>query len=208
VAPAQPTTNERSSTSKQILAAARRVLLDSGFAQMSTRKVAELAEVPLSQIHYHFGSKEQLILAMLREENDSLVRRQTDMFALDLSLADRWNLSCDYLDADIESGYVRVLQEMMAAGWSSPDVRQAVNLLGKAWTDLLTDVVERARAAGAQFGPFTSHEIVALVAGAFLGAESMLLLGRETDTLPIRAALRRVGEAIALIENPPPEATR
>ncbi|HUF98905.1 MAG TPA: TetR family transcriptional regulator [Ilumatobacter sp.] len=198
----QPTTERRSSTSKQILAAARRVLLESGFAAMSTRKVADLAEVPLSQIHYHFRSKEQLILAMLREENESLVRRQSDMFALDISLSERWNLACDYLDADIESGYVRVLQEMMAAGWSSPDVREAVNVLGKAWTDLLTDVVERARAAGARFGPFPSSEIVALVAGAFLGAESMLLLGRENDALPIRSALRRVGEAIALVEKP------
>ena len=30
----------------------------------------------------------------------------------------RWDRACDFLDADLESGYVRILQEMIAAGWS------------------------------------------------------------------------------------------
>ncbi len=192
----------KSSTAQQILKAARSALLESGFAAMSTRKVAERAGVPLSQIHYHFGSKEQLILTMLREQNDSLVKRQAEMFALDMPLAERWEKACDYLDEDLDSGYVRVLQEMMAAGWSSEQVRVALNSINDAWIEVLTDVVERAHAAGANLGPFKPAEIVALVASAFLGAESMILLGRESDTIPIRGALRRIGDAIAAIEPP------
>jgi AcrR family transcriptional regulator len=191
----------KQSTAQQILVAARSALLESGFAAMSTRKVAERAGVPLSQIHYHFGSKEQLILTMLREQNDSLVQRQSDMFALDVPLSERWSRACDYLDEDLASGYVRVLQEMMAAGWSSDDVRDAVNRTQDAWTEVLLDVVESAQAAGANLGLFTPPEIVALVASAFLGAESMLLLSRESNTFPIRAALRRIGEAIAAVES-------
>ena len=151
------------STAQRIVSAARDALLESGFAALSTRSVAERAGVPLSQIHYHFGSKEQLILAMLRDENEALVRRQAHMFALDLPLAERWQLACDYLDDDLESGYVRVLQEMMAAGWSSNEVRGAVGELLGRWTDVLTDVVEKGRAAGVDFGPFETGEIVALV---------------------------------------------
>ncbi len=48
-----------------IVAAARSCLLADGYANLSTRRVADAAEVPLSQIHYHFGSKRQLILAVL-----------------------------------------------------------------------------------------------------------------------------------------------
>jgi AcrR family transcriptional regulator len=188
------------STAEQILIAARSALLESGFVALSTRKVADRAGVPLSQIHYHFGSKEQLILTMLNNENESLVHRQAEMFALDLPLSERWNRACDYLDEDLDSGFVRVLQEMMAAGWSSPRVRQAVARNLDAWSDVLTDVVERARAAGANLGPFTPPEIAALVASAFVGAESMLLLGRENDAFPMRAALRRIGDAIVAIE--------
>jgi AcrR family transcriptional regulator len=191
----------KQSTAQQILAAARSSLLDTGFAAMSTRKVAERAGVPLSQIHYHFGSKEQLILTMLSEENVLLVNRQAEMFALDVSLSERWNRACGYLDADLESGYVRVLQEMMAVGWNSDLVRDAVNRALDAWAVVLTDVVGRAQQAGVDLGPFAPVEIAALVASAFLGAESMLLLGRESDTVPIRGALRRIGEAIAAFES-------
>ena len=189
------------STAQQILAAARQALLDAGFAALSTRKVAEAAGVPLSQIHYHFGSKEQLILAMLAAENDSLVRRQAEMFTLDVPLSVRWDLACNYFDDDLESGYVRVLQEMMAAGWSSPDVRAAVGDVLGGWFQVLTDVVNAAGAAGTDLGPFDSRELVALVAAAFLGAESMVLLGLDGDRLPLRSALRRVGDVLRIAEH-------
>ncbi len=189
------------STAQQILAAARQALLDTGFAALSTRKVAEAAGVPLSQIHYHFGSKEQLILAMLAAENDSLVRRQAEMFTLDVPLSVRWDLACDYFDDDLKSGYVRVLQEMMAAGWSSPDVRVAVGDVLGAWFKVLTDVVDAAGAAGTEFGPFDSRELAALVTAAFLGAESMVLLGLDGDRLPLRSALRRVGDVLRITEH-------
>ena len=180
--------------------AVRDVVLESGFAALSTRAVADKAGVPLSQIHYHFGSKEQMILAMLREENESLVARQAAMFALDLPLAERWSLACDYLDDDLESGYVRVLQEMMAVGWSSVEVREAVAGVLAAWCSVLNEVVEQAHAADADFGPFEAADIVALVMSAFLGAESLILLGLDSDQLPIRSALRRVGDALAALE--------
>lgn len=188
-------------TASRILHAVREVVVESGFAALSTRAVADRAGVPLSQIHYHFGSKEQMILAMLREENDSLVKRQAEMFALDRPLAERWNLACDYLDDDLDSGYVRVLQEMMAAGWSSVEVRDAVDEVLAAWSGVLAEVVEQGRVAGANFGSFEAADIVALVMSAFLGAESLSLLGLDRDQLPIRRALRRVGDALAALES-------
>ena len=188
-------------TASRILHAVREVVVESGFAALSTRAVADRAGVPLSQIHYHFGSKEQMILATLREENDSLVTRQAEMFELDLPLAERWSLACDYLDDDVDSGYVRMLQEMMAVGWSSVEVRDAVDQVLAAWSGALTEVVEQGRVAGANFGSFEVAEIVALVMSAFLGAESLSLLGLDRDQLPIRRALRRVGDVLAALES-------
>ena len=199
MADVMPTESPTVPTAQRILVAARQALLETGFAALSTRSVAVKAGVPLSQIHYHFGSKEQLILAMLREENESLVRRQATMFHLDVSLGDRWRRACDYLDDDIESGYVRVLQEMIAAGWSSPEVRNSVTELIGSWTTVLSDVVDEARDAGVGFGSFTTDEIVALIASVFYGAESMLLLGLDAQ-LPIGTALRRIGDLLDALE--------
>ena len=53
-------------TVTQIRDAARACLLSDGYAAMTTRMVAANAGVPLSQIHYHFGSKEEMILQLLR----------------------------------------------------------------------------------------------------------------------------------------------
>src|SRR6185312_2626259 len=115
----QPATAD---TRSAILEAARSTLLGVGYANLSTRAVAEAAEVPLSQIHYHYGSKQLLILAVLAAENDRLLERQRQMFGGDEPLWRQWERACDYLDDDLDSGYVRVLQEMIAAGWSDADV--------------------------------------------------------------------------------------
>ena len=64
-------------TGTLILDAARSRLLADGYAGLSTRKVAEEAGVPVSQLHYHFGSKQGLILALFEEENQRRLARQT-----------------------------------------------------------------------------------------------------------------------------------
>ena len=109
-------------TRARILDAARSCLLADGYANLSTRRVAEAADVPLSQIHYYFGSKQELILAVLAAENERLLARQASMYAGDEPLWRQWERACDFLETDLESGYVRILQEMIAAGWSDATV--------------------------------------------------------------------------------------
>ena len=111
-------------TAEVILDAARTRLLADGYARLSTRKVAHEAGVPLSQVHYHFGSKGGMVLALLEAENQRRLARQAAMYAEDAPLWRRYEQACDFLEDDLESGYVRVLQEMIAAGWSDPRDRR------------------------------------------------------------------------------------
>ena len=105
-------------TAEKIVQAAKVRLQSHGYAAFSTRSLAEKAGVPLSQIHYHFGGKQGVLLALLEYENRALVSRQRQMYGTDMPLWKRYEQACDFLDDDLESGYVRVLQEMIAAGWS------------------------------------------------------------------------------------------
>src|SRR5262249_1287778 len=110
---------EKTDTRALVLEAAKKVLRQSGYAKLSTRDVAAAARVPLSQIHYHFGSKEGMVLALFEYLNAQLLDRQALLFGnASLSLSEQWDRACDYLDDDIASGYVRVLQELIAAGWA------------------------------------------------------------------------------------------
>jgi AcrR family transcriptional regulator len=190
-----------------ILEAARGRLLADGYAGLSTRKVAEQARVPVSQLHYHFGSKQGLILALFAEENQRRLDRQRDMYAQDLPLWRRYERACDYLEDDLDSGYVRVLQEMIAAGWSNRGVCEAVRELLSGWFRLLADVVREA-GRHRSLGPFTAEELAALVGSAFLGSEELLLLGFDRQLLPIRAALRRVAVVLRQLEEEPAPAGR
>jgi AcrR family transcriptional regulator len=180
-------------TRSAIVAAAREVLLAEGHANLSTRRVAESAGVPLSQIHYHFGSKLQLILAVLAAENERLLDRQSRMFDAPEPLWVRWDHACDFLDEDLRSGYVRILQEMMAAGWSDAEVAASVREMILGWFQLLTDVARKELERGGQMGGLTAEEIAALMGAPFLGAEELILLGVTEGTLPLRSALRKVG---------------
>jgi AcrR family transcriptional regulator len=189
-----------SDTRTLILDAARSRLLVDGYAGLSTRKVAEEAEVPLSQLHYHFGSKQGLILALFEQENQRRLERQRRMYAEDLPLWQRYEQACDYLEDDLDSGYVRVLQEMLAAGWSNAEVGTAVRELLGGWFVLLAEVAREAEHRHGALGPFTAEEVATLVGTAFIGAEALLLLGFDREVLPIRSALRRVGVLIRQLE--------
>ena len=180
-------------TRTAIIAAARECLLADGYAGLSTRHVAESAEVPLSQIHYHFGSKLQLILAVLAAETDRLLERQRGIFDAPEPLWLRWDRACDHLDADVASGYVRILQEMIAAGWSDAEVAASVREILGGWFRLLAEVAKREEERGTDLGGFTADEVAALMGTPFLGAEELILLGVAESTIPIRSALRKIG---------------
>lgn len=189
-----------SDTKASILGAAKRALLDGGYAGLSTRKIAEAAGVPLSQIHYHFGSRHNLVLELLDQENQKLLARQADVYESDMPLWKQWDQACDYLEDDLASGYVRLLQEMTAAGWSDHTIASAVRNILKAWFELLAETAAKASDRVGGLGPFTPQEIAVLAGMPFLGIETMILLGFEESELPSRSALRKVGQLLKSLE--------
>jgi AcrR family transcriptional regulator len=189
-------------TRLRILAAAKDVLLDVGYANLSTRGIAETAGVPLSQIHYHFGSKQNLMLSVLDMENQQRLGRQAAMFQSNLPMWKQWEQACDFFDEDLESGYVLVLMEMTAAGWSNPEIAEAVSAQIRGWFDLLAEVAQRAAKRFGSLGPFTPEELAALAGLPFLGAEAVILLGLDESKIAARPALRKIGELLRMIEEP------
>jgi AcrR family transcriptional regulator len=183
-------------TPTRIIEAARSCLLADGYAGLSTRRVADSAGVPLSQIHYHFGGKQGLILDLLDRENRRLVDRQRLMYGEEAPLWKRYEQACDLLDDDLASGYVRVLQEMIAAGWSDAAVAREVLVLLQAWFEVLTDVAREAEARFGSLGPLTAEDIAGLIGLSFLGGEAIILLGDEQRGRQARGWLRSVGKLI------------
>ena len=124
---ARAATSKKPDTAIVLLEAAKKILRQNGYAGLSTRSVAEAAGMPLSQIHYHFGSKQEMVLALFEYLNAQLLDRQNALFGdATLKLSEQWDRACDYLDEDIASGYVRVMQELTAVSWSNAAVAKVV----------------------------------------------------------------------------------
>jgi AcrR family transcriptional regulator len=194
-------TSARVETGTTLLEAAKTVLRQKGYAGLSTRDVAAAAGVPLSQIHYHFGSKRGMVLALFEYLNAQLLDRQNAMFSNPaLKLSEQWDLACDYLDEDIASGYVRVLQELIAAGFADAEVAKVVRAGLIGWFGLIATLARKAERELGALGPFSAEDIAALVSNAFIGAESLYLIGAEKEGAPVRQALRRFGDLIRSAE--------
>jgi AcrR family transcriptional regulator len=191
----------KAETGAIVLEAAKKVLRQNGYSKLSTRDVAAAAGVPLSQIHYHFGSKQGMVLALFEYLNSQLLDRQAALFDDSaLKLSEQWDRACDYLDTDIASGYVRVLQELIAASWADAPVAKVIRAGITGWLDLITVLARRAERDFGGLGPFSAEEVAALIANAFIGAESHYLLGLEKKGVPVRQALRRFGDLIRIAE--------
>lgn len=189
-------------TKTALLEAAKAVLLAEGYSGLSTRAIAAAANTQMSQIRYHFGSKEGMVLALYEHLTEQLLARQRDLFAdQSLSLSKKWDIACDYLDADFASGYVRVFQELLAQGWSNPKVADAVKKSLSQWFDLHLALAREFQETNGSLGLVEAEDVAALVGPAFVGVEAFILLGWEDQGIPVRRALRRFGNVIRHFEN-------
>jgi hypothetical protein len=66
--------------------------------------------------------------------------------------------------------------------------------------DLLTQTATRASEALGGLGPFTPAEIAVLAGSPFFGVEALILLGFDEDDLPMRSALRKIGDVLRSLE--------
>jgi hypothetical protein len=68
------------------------------------------------------------------------------------------------------------------------------------WVDLIVVVARKAERQLGGLGPLSPEEVGAFAANAFIGAESLYLLGLEKKGSPVRQALRRIGDLVRSAE--------
>jgi len=164
------------SARQAIVEAAGRCMIARGHGALSTRAVAAEAGVTQSLIHYYFGTKERLMLAVLQHLTDALVERQTSMYHAPLSFAEKWAQACDFYERDLASGYVRLHTELRALGISNPTIGAEVAKITNQWR---TVVEAGCREALVHFGitSVTAEETAAYVVSFWVGMDLELLLG-------------------------------
>lgn len=66
---------------EQILQAATRVLTESGYAQMSTNRIADEAEVSIGSLYRYFGDKDEIFAELQQRTNDAILADLTEAIA-------------------------------------------------------------------------------------------------------------------------------
>jgi AcrR family transcriptional regulator len=187
-------------TKESILEAARECLREYGYSGTSIRAVAERAGVQLSLVHYHFGSKQAVLVAVLEHENEKLLERQQALFAGPDPLSAKWRAACRFLEDDLESGYVRILWELWAAGLADDELAARWRDATAGWRRLMAEVVEEwSRQVGLEL-PISATAVATLVANLFQGLEVEILAGVSEDESPHLEVLEAVAQLIERIE--------
>ena len=129
----------RSANEEAFLDAAERLLVSSGYAGISVRRLAEEAGANHGLVHYYFGSMEELFLRVLERFTVRLIERQRAMYSTDAPFIEKWRTAMGYLDEDLEAGYPKVWFELQAMAWNHPDMRERVARVNGEWRAVLTD---------------------------------------------------------------------
>jgi len=186
---------------EQILDAAAGLIGRVGYAAASTRAVAAAADVPLSLVHYHFGSRAGLLSAVLERENDRLLARQRELFVGAGTLAERWRAAAAYFEQDLESGYVRMLWELWAAGLSDPGLAERWRVSVDGWIALIEETIDTWAREHDRPLPLPASSLATMVAIVYHGMETHLLADGGRDLHEHRKLLATIGDAIERFES-------
>jgi AcrR family transcriptional regulator len=121
-------------TKQKILDTAERLIANQGYAATSLRHIIGEAGVNLAAIHYHFGSKEDLL-------DELILRKAAAVNAKRLELLDRFEADSGGGPVSVKKVLAAFFEPMIEAGSKSP---QFVRLMGRMYAEgLLPTVVAK-----------------------------------------------------------------
>ena len=139
-----PVTTSRAAAETALLDAAERLLIEIGYAEISTRRLATEAGLNHGIVHYYFGSMDELFVQVLERFTHRLIERQRSMYDAPVPFIDKWRTAMRYLDEDFESGYQKVWLELQALAWNKPALRDNLARVNAEWRSVLMDAMSKA----------------------------------------------------------------
>lgn len=175
---------EDSATRTALLDAAQALMLEEGYAAVSTRRLAAKAGVNNALVYYYFGTMDDLFIALFRRGADRSLQRLTEVLDSPQPLWGVWELSHDFSNNALTMEFIALANHRKA-------IRAEIAAYGRTFRKLqverLTEVLERYGVDVEQWPPAS---VVLLMAGI-----SRFLLIEEAFDVDIGHA-----DTIALVE--------
>jgi AcrR family transcriptional regulator len=135
----------RAQTEEAFLDAAERLLVEVGYAGITTRRLAEEARANHGLVHYYFGSMESLLVRTLERFTERLIARQRAMYAdPEVPFIEKWRTAMRYLVGE-DVAYEKIWLELQALAWNRPELRERVAHVNEEWRAVLTEAFAEPR---------------------------------------------------------------
>jgi AcrR family transcriptional regulator len=182
------TTPARQQARTALLDAAEALLVEVGYAAITTRRLAERAGVNHGLVHYYFGSMQEVFLETLERFTERLIERQHELYASEEPFVDKWRTAMQYLTADAD--YQKVWLELQAMAWNDPTLRDRVAAVLGQWVEVLRSAFAAGLPElGLEAGPREVEAVVALVATFNQGVILERLLGADSGHAVLLGAI-------------------
>jgi AcrR family transcriptional regulator len=135
-------TSPRSAAEEALLDAAERLLVDVGYAGITTRRLGEEAGVNHGLVHYYFGSNENLLVQALERFTGRLIARQRELYSADLPFVEKWRTAMRFLMSE-DVTYEKVWLELQALAWNNAELRGRLARVNGEWRAVLTEAFEQ-----------------------------------------------------------------
>jgi AcrR family transcriptional regulator len=134
----------RQDTEQRFLDAAERLLVQVGYAGITTRALAAEAGANQGLVHYYFGSIEEVLLRVLNRFTGRLIARQRAMYSADVPFLEKWRTAWRFQEEDLAAGYPKIWFELQALAWNRPELRLRIAAVDAEWRAVLNDAFGRA----------------------------------------------------------------
>jgi AcrR family transcriptional regulator len=197
---ARPRRTDGEATRQAILEAAARCLRAQGYANLSLRDIARDAGVNHALINYHFQGRQQLVLAVLDDANRRLLDRQARMYEQPVRASEKWQRACEFYREDLESGFVRLLMELMGASFTDAALRREFVPRMLAWHRVVESAVEAFVRETKLDLPVSTRAVSAWICWFWMGMEAGMTLGIEEADGHQQEALAAVASLLRRVE--------
>lgn len=151
--------SEQAAARPVILDAAEKVILDEGYASVTTRRVAERAGLKAPLVHYYYKTTDDLLLAVYRRAAETSLQSHAEAMSSDDPLAALWAIN-------INTGNTALAIEFMAMANHRKFIGEEISRYAEQIRAIQEIALKRYfRKAGIDPSPFTPLALSVILAG-------------------------------------------
>lgn len=183
---------------QRIIDATLKTLKDKGYAGTSTRAIAANGGFRAGLIFYYFPTLNDLLIAALEHASTERLARYGGEITGAASLSEMLALLERIYADDRESGFVRIVSELVAGSVGDPTLGPRMIELIEPWIDATQAAIERVLAPSGLVGLVSPRQLAFAAVTFYLGAN--LLTQLVPDSREVEEILQTAGRMAPLLD--------